>query len=310
MGVDTLRRLMAERKWVLAEALADDLFHVGAFADSESAYVAYALARSRSNQDKYSTALEPGQVGAYLARQSQDFDLFGRCLLELAYIESRIPGQEQEAVHTYHQFLDHRQHYSDDVRFTIPDALFNLAVVERNCGKASDAMQHFREAVESARRVGTTPERIEVYTRNLRWQALQVGDLALSESLIRDGEAYCKRHPEAKTARVHLLNDKAWYAVSTGNHDLAVPLILEAITLGDSIDDSSALAQSVLIWSRICEKEGNLDGAMGLGIWAHIEAQRSQRPELVAEVQKVLRGIRIQDRETVVRSMTPMLRPA
>lgn len=330
MGMETLRKWMAEPKkdqerWGLCAALAGELFASGELSTADRAYAAYSKCKSLSNTGRMTMALEPGQIASYLAYEAGDYDLYGLSLLELAYIQSRTPGHEPHAIQSYTRFLQFQDQYSPDVRKHVPSVLFNLGVVERSCGKSQDALEHFRQAFEAAKQAKDM-ERADHYRRDYCWQAMTLGNLHLADDLIKVGtQLYNQRQQEVRRrptaaatneehqqmifAESHLLIERARYHLLTDDYPTAVALGMEAIVKAESLTDTSPLTEGLLIICSACEKAGDLDTAMSIGIWAHVESQQSERPELVAEVRRQLAGIRMQEREVVDRVMKHLIGP-
>lgn len=309
MSVQLLQKLLDEKKWDLCAALAEDLFSRRELTSQEKAFVAFAHCRALSNLDKYSLALEPGQAAWVLAHEAGDYDLLGRSLLELAFVQGHVPGHELYAIETLKKYLTFQDHYSPPLKDRLAQVYFNLAVAERAALRHEEALDHFRIAWEAPAKARDHAIK-ELYRQDYCWQALTVGDLKLAAHLISLGEAYVKLHPGERSARIHLLMDQARYAYLTGDFPTAIALAMQAIPLAAEADNAGFMASILITWSLACERLGDLDAALGVGMWAFKEAQRSQRPELIAEVRRNVRGVRMQEREVVDRLMLGMLRPA
>lgn len=310
MSVSTVKRLLEERKWQLCADLAADLLPGSEISQQDKAFVAFALARSLSFLERYTAALEPGQIAVFLATEVGDFDLLGMALWELAGIQRRIPGQEHNSMESYQRFIGNKDRYSNALRRErLHLALFNLAVVERICNLHQEALEHFGEAREEAWSVQAY-DQAETCRQNQCWQALQVGNLELAEKLIAKGERYVKDHPQDILAQIHLLNDMAQYTFLKQDYGNAIGHAMELVLLAEKHDQIGLMANGLLIWSKALERLRDLDSALRIGMWAHVEAQRAQRSELVAEIREHLEGIRLQDRAAVDRVMADVVRPA
>lgn len=307
MSLETVRRLLDEHKWELCAALAEEVFLHGKLTSQEKAFVCYARCRSLSYMEKYSSALEPGQIAVVLAEEVRDYDLLGRSLVELGYAQGHVLGQELCALETLRKCIGYKDHYEGELKEKTGLLYHNLAVTERAALLHEQALEHFRLAWEAYERAGeqTFRERVR---RNYCWQALVVGDLALASRLIALGESQLKFHPQDSEKRMHLLVDQAQFALLNEDYPLAVSLAMEAIALADKVDDRGVLASSLNIWSQSCERLGNLHDALMIGIWALREAQRAARPEFIALTRRNLRGIRMDDRQAVDVVMSALLR--
>lgn len=310
LSASTVRRLLDERKWQLCADLAADLLPGSEISQQDKAFVSFALARSLSFLDRYTAALEPGQIAVFLANELGDFDLLGMALWELAGIQRRIPGQEYNSMENYRRFIENKDRYSNDLRRErLHLALYNLAVVERSCNLHQEALEHFGQARAQAWAVQDYAQ-AERCRQDQCWQALSVNNLELAEQLIAKGERYTKDHPQDILAQIHQLNDMAQYAYLKKDYGNTIGHAMELIFLAEKHDQIGLLANGLLIWSKALERLEDLDSALRVGMWAHIEAQRADRPELVAEIREYLEGIRLQDRAVVDRVMADVVRPA
>lgn len=101
------------KDWALTADVAANLFATSELSQQDRAFVGFARCRALSNLDRFSLALQPGQVEVFLAEQLGDANLLGQALLELAFVHLRLNGQERESIDTYKLFLrQHRRCYS------------------------------------------------------------------------------------------------------------------------------------------------------------------------------------------------------
>lgn len=306
MSLETVRRLLDEHKWELCAALAEEVFLHGKLTSQEKAFVCYARCRSLSHMEKYSSALEPGQIAVVLAQEVADYNLLGRSLLELAYVQAHVLGQELHAVENLRKCISYKDHFAGELKARLGMIYYNLAVAERAALQHEQALEHARLAWEACDQASQHEAREQV-RRSYCWQALVVNDLELASQLLSLGEAHFRLHPNDPELRMYMLVDKAQFAFLNEDYPLAVSLAMEAIPLADQVDEHAILASSLTIWSRACERLGNLQDALAIGIWALREAQRSCRPEFIGQTRRNLRGVRMDDRHAVDATMSSLL---
>ena len=331
LSVETVKRWLAEipkaedhsdrtRKWEALEELASDLFSSSEFTcqdkRADKALLAYAQCRALSNLNRFSLALQPGQIASYLAEEAGDYDLLARSLDELAYVQGQLPGREREAIESLRKFLRYADRCSEEVKRLITPLVFNLAVVERTCNKHDDALNHFQQAWQTSVEQ-QDEENAEVYRRNYCWEAMTCGQMDLALKLIGYGERYVAKHssPGAKSQQIkraecQLFLHKSRYALLTGDYATAASLAIQAIPEAASDDVSDTMAIALHLLSVATEKVGDHETALGVGLLAYVEAQLSGRTEWVMEIRRHLRSVRFQDRNAVDRLMARLLRPA
>lgn len=314
MSLDILQAKIAEpnkdeRKWELCAALAEDLLASDELPPEQKAYASWSLCRSLSNLERYTEALQPGQAAVVLAEQVRDYDLLGRSLFELAYVQWLIPGQQLYAIENLQRFIQHAERYSPDLRERLPDAFYNLGIYERAAIRHAEALEHFRQAWEAPLKAKDSARR-ERYRQDYCWQALLMEDLPLAEQLLAHGEEYLRLYPGETTVEAHYISDKARYAHLKGDQSAAIGYAMEAISRAHNLSNVDVLTDALVTWSLALERVGDLDSALAIAQWAHTEAQRSQRPEQIAAVKQILRRIPLRDPESINRLMQRMTRPA
>jgi tetratricopeptide (TPR) repeat protein len=305
MSVELVRRLLDEKKWDLCSGLAEELM-CGDISAADRAFLAYAACRALSNQEKYSLALRHGQTAEVLAEQVRDYDLLGKSLMELAFAQGLVPGHELDAIDSLKKFLEHEDKYSPALKGKMTEVLFNLGIGERSAMRHADASVHFEMAWDRSHRTADHAL-TELIRENLSWQALMTGDLGLAEKMISLGEQYARLHPQEKAVQAHVLTDKARYNLIRQDYPQAIALAMEGVVLAGELNNPDLLAWCLITWSTACEMCGDPESGLAMGMWALQEAQRSQRPELIAEVRRTIRGMRMHHPEAVDALMKNML---
>lgn len=298
VSLSTITELLEQQEWSACVSLV-----ARAFADSERpaderAFLHFAQCRSLSNMDRYSDALQPGQLAAYLAEEVSDFDLLGRTLLELAWMQHKIQGMERWAPETQRRFLSLFERFkAPELRSRYLPSLFNLGVYLRASGQYDAALDQFKLTYTEAKKRGEN-QIAQLARSTAVWEALRLERIAEAEDLIKQGES--GQLPDPRLRASHLL-DMAQLSLLKGNTQAACEHALQASVLCNEAPD--LLARGLEILGRVADREGEGEVAMVAGIFAKLQAEIDDRHDIAAQATGAVRSAALRYPEAVERLM-------
>lgn len=298
--VETVMDLLDAKEWEACANLAAKALAEGEYANEQKALLNFARCKSLSNLDRYTAALEPGHSAAILGELAKDFDLLGRSLLELAWVQHKIPGMERSAVDTQRRFFDYFPRYKT-IRDRYLSAQFNLAVYYRASGLFAEAFEHFKTVYQEARKRG------DQYTSQLSrsaavWEALRLEKVQEAEALIREGDRCGTDDP--RLLAVHLI-DRAQLCMLKQNPANACDYVLKAISAIEKVHtkDGHLLPQALEILHRIANHFGDVEAAIRTALFAKVKAEADDRHDLVAQICDSVRTIALLNPKAVEKVM-------
>lgn len=307
MDVGVLLVLLKEGKWELCVGLAVDLLSRPGIAPYDQGAAHYAACSSLSHLSRYTEALQHGHAAVAISLQVSDYDLAGKSLLELSFVQQQL-GRHQEAVQTLLEFGRHLPHYSEEVSKAGSIAQVNRGVSLRSVGEYEEALREFQTAMEKAHAQGDVANR-EYARAQATWMAFELGQLQLAEELLAQGERYLERFPNDTPARTRHLNDLAWYARLKGEAARSLDLALEAAYYGR--EDLHSLAQALLNTHLAGRAMGSIGDAFKVGLLAKQLAEIAEDQVLLEKVRDSLRQLLLQHRtelESVADELTQLRR--
>jgi tetratricopeptide (TPR) repeat protein len=300
--VETVADLLDAREWVPCADLAARAVSDGVYGKEHEAFLNFALCRSLSNQDKYSTALEPGHRAVYLAEEVRDYDLLGRALIELAWVHHKLPDLARQAVHTQRRYFDHFENYREPAKRHYLWAMLNLGVYLRAADEHQEALEQFLRAFEAAK-ARKEWDVADTCRRNAVGQAVLLQQLGLAERLIEQGTDYINKRPaDDKTNASHLL-DLAQVSLLRGDTAEATALAMEAAVRARRARINNLCARAFEVLHRIGKITGEYEGALAVAIIAKMQAEEDERHDLVSQIRVAVKEIALRDPGAVSRFM-------
>ncbi len=308
--LETVADALDNRNWAASADLAEQALAEGGpegeWKKEQKAFLYFALCRSYSNMEKYSAALDPGQLAVYLAEDAREWDLLGRSLVELAWVQHKVPGIEWQAVHTLRRYLDCHQRYKGLARNYYLPAMHNLGVCLRAAGEHEQALEQFLKTYEAAKQ-RRDADQADMCRRNATWQALELRRTDLAEKLIAQGQDYVRRHPNDDRVNASHLIDEAQLSYLKGQYADATAIAIEAAIRAEHEPDMFAYAMNVL--HRVGKATGEIEGALALALIAKNEAEKGERHDLVDEFRASIREMSLVHPEAVERFIKDCTRP-
>lgn len=293
---ETVIDLLEHQEWSPCADLAAKALAEGGWTREQQAYINYALCRSLGNLDRYSVALQPGQFAVFLAEETGDYELLGRALSELAWVQHRIRGMEHLAVETQRRWFQYYERYRQNRNHYLT-AQLNLGVYLRASGLFAEALEQFKRTSREARQRGD--RRIaQLASSYAAWEALRLERISEAESLIREGETDKTADPWMRA--LHLV-DLAQLALKKGNTAVAAGYALRAVMLSEQAPDMFARGMEIL--HRVAEKSGDPEAAIVAAIIAKLKAEATARQDMVAQIRASVRNLAFQYPAAVERLM-------
>lgn len=281
----TIIDLLNNRQWSTCADLAAQALAEGEREKPEKAFLAFARSKSLSNLDKYTLALEPGQYAVYLAEEIRDYDLLGKALIEVAWIQHKIPGMESLAISTQRRYFDLYPRFKDKtLRENWLSAQVNLGVYCRAAGQFAEALEQFRFAYQEAKKRGDT-RTAHLSRSDAAWEALRLGQVAMAEALIREADSA----NGTQRQKASDLLDLAQLAFLKQNLPSACSFALEAATYCEKIPDLFARSMEVL--HRIAERSGEAEAAIVTALIAKLKAEADDRQDMVEQIRASVRSL-------------------
>lgn len=295
----TIQDLLEQQEWEACESLVGRAFVEHDWSTGDKAFLRFAQCRSLSNLERYTQALEPGQLSVYLAEEARDYDLLGRSLLELAWVQHKIPGMERWAPVTQQRFFESFSRYKS-IRDRYLSAMFNLGVYLRAAGCQVEAFDQFRATYTEARQRGEHPL-AHLARSTAVWEALRLQRIAEAEALIEQGAEYQPADPRLRAS--HQL-DLAQLALLKGNTlGAGEHALLAAVQCHEAPD---LMARSLEILSNVADRSGDGDLAITAGILAKLQAESDDRHDTAAQVVGAIRSLALRYPEAVDRLMATL----
>jgi tetratricopeptide (TPR) repeat protein len=270
------------------------------WAKERKAFLLFARSSSLRRLQFYAEALEVARLAAYLAEEVEDYDLLGRSLANLAWIQYRTPGMESAAVETQRRFLALFPQYRT-IRDQWLPAQLNLGTYLRAAGLHLEALAQFKATYEAAVRRGD--RQVAQLSRTYAvWEALRLEKVDEAEPLIRAGEGDCEHDPRLKAghlldlAQLSLLKQDP--AVAAGYAIAAMPFIEKALPQAPHL-----LPNGLEILARAGERCSDPELALVAAMLAREKAEACDRHDLVAAATDLARAIALQHPDVVVKVM-------
>lgn len=297
--IETIADLLAQKAWDACAELAAKAFTQDDLAPEQKAFLHYALCRSYSNLERYRDALQPGQLAIYLAEEIKDYELLGRSILEVAWVQHKIPGMERWAVDTQQRYFAFYPFYKE-LKDRYVTAQYNLGVYLRAGGQYEEAFLQFKTAYQEGRKRGEN--RVAHLARsNAVWEALRLERLTEAEALIQQGQGERLDDPQLRAA--HLL-DQAQLALLKGNMALACHQAMRAAVECRHLPD--LLARSVEVLHVVADRQHDGELALVAGVFAKVLAESDDRQDIVAQVSGSIRSLALRYPEAVERLMATL----
>lgn len=298
---ETVMDLLEQREWATCANLAAQLLPSSEITPEQKALLHFARCRSLSNLEKYSQAIEPGQLAVYLASENGLHDLHGKALLELALCQHKVPGMESHAIETQRRFLEHFPTYKT-IRDRYLPAQVNLGVYLRGAGRCQEALDQFRRTWQEAK------ERQDAGIAELArsaavWEALRLKKTQEAEELIqaaRPGNS--PRHQALQLldlAQLKMLKHQP--QIACGHVLQAIPLIKQA-----NSEDKVLLPRALEILHRVAEEHGDDETAIVVALLAKWKAEEDDRQDLVLQLTASIRSIALRNPVAVEKALTAL----
>lgn len=301
-SLQLVKDLLSGRNWDAVILATDHLLADNELTLEQKAFCYYAKCRALSNLDRYGAALEPGQRAVYLSREAEDFDLLGRSLVEVAWVQQMM-GMYQEMNSTLLTFLANMQKFSDDVKQQEADVLVNLGVSYRALGEGHSALDYFTKAWNQLKGDGNkippaNSRKIEKARSLAVWAAMDLGLLQAAKPLLAAGDEHVRAHPNDVEGRAHHLIDLAKFAMLSGDSSGATRYAREALNLKEKVPQSEAPARLILY--DVAIEDNQIGPALTSGYRGLQAAERAELHDLVSEFQERLRRLYLQHPEQVL----------
>jgi|GEM_PF-2890487 len=282
--LETISDLLDQKEWSACSNLIARAFADSEWSSDEKAFVNFAQCRCLSNLERWSDALQPGQLAVFLAEEAKDYDLFGRAVLELAWVQHKIPGMERWAPETQRRFFAYFDRYKA-TRDRYLRAHLNLGVYLRAAGLFGEAFEQFKSTYLDARKRGEH-DLAHLARSYSVWEALRLERTSDAEDLIKQGETY--RSTDQRLRASHQL-DVAQLAFLKGNSILACEQALQAAVQCRQYPDLLALAMEIV--QKVADREGDGELAIIATVIAKIQAESDDRHDIVASVRGSMRNL-------------------
>lgn len=206
MSLAVLEGLVQLKHWQAGADVAEQLLAGANLSREDRAGVLRALCECRNRLGDPAAAIRPGHDAVLLARESGQWDLLGRALIDLA-AAYYFCSHYKEAAATYREYLALCERF-EAARSLAPRVQYNLAVALEAHGRLTEAITVL-ETLLQGDLPGVEAWELNRYRQKLAFLLLEARRLAGVPALLIACEEYVQAHPDDGAAQCHLWNDRA-----------------------------------------------------------------------------------------------------
>lgn len=281
MLVESLMRLMEDGEYASCIRLAEMQLLQGGFTLSELAKVNLVVCRSRLGLQDAQGAIPPGLLAIKLARDTGEWDVLGRALLNVgtAFISIR---QYSQALHHLYSYFEHLHRYSSSARFE--GAVWrHIAVAHQRKLESSQAVDAFRRACSWYARQGMdhslfncTHDLIATYLQQAEQGAKDW--LEPVKELLQSQRQIARKYPTETYYQGYYMWELAARYRQEGRYRRAMVGALKAMEIHK--DDPELAFHCHMLLHECSKVLGDGKQALGYALAARVEAVRARHYEL------------------------------
>ncbi|MDB4895810.1 MAG: hypothetical protein JWN15_2072 [Firmicutes bacterium] len=278
--VDYLLKLMEDGEFQTCMQLAEQQLHKGGLTLAELAKVNLAICRCRLGLHDTYGAIPSGLLAVKLARDTNEWDVLGRALLNLgtAFVGIR---QYDHALHHFYSYFEHLHKYTTAHRFE--GAIWkHIGITHQRkleTDQAIDALHRARKWFEKQAidvSVFTCTHDI-VNTVLQKHQADPETSLAPAEEMLKAEFALVRKYPDDTYYRATYLHDKAAHYLRADRIPRAMVCAMKAMEIRKGDHDLAFHCHMVL--HRCCRLVGDAKQALGYALAARVQALQAHHYE-------------------------------
>ena len=285
MGVRDLVRMLDNQEYQACMKAAESMLLLGQLSPQEQTMAYHALCRSRIGFQDYFGAAEAGNAAVEGARQTGDYDMLGRALLDLGVAQVHI-RQYEPAIQTFSTYLLCRAHFDAALQHE-GKVFFNLAVTFRRIGRYDDALQYALAARRWFDQAGDALAADES-RRSAVATLLLAGRLDEADRLLREGDAYQQSIDEPQALLEHTLQRSELHLLR-GEHTCSIELAFSA--LEGAGDDLALQSRSHLLLCQNALAMQRWKDALGFALAARVAAIDGRFYDLEFEASELMFGL-------------------
>lgn len=280
MGVSRLLDMLKDEDYGPCRVEAEAMLHAGDLTPGDKAAVFHALSRSLCGLGFNQEALGPGELAVHFARETEQWDLLGRAICNLAFIYG-LNRLYYAAVVRMEEYFDYLSRY-DRSGSLVGWVYYNQAVFYREWGQMQRALECYEKAYQWSLAYETDPERTEKCRANLAWHCLRMGLCDRVSPLLSLSDRYLKERPDDRDAITRHWNNLAYQAYLQGDYERTVDIALATVRAAADLPVRRAYA--CLILHHTARALGMPKQAAGLAVLVRIQAFAARRPDIDEEV--------------------------